>query len=248
MKPRIVFALAAILALAATAGAQSARGILDATGVQGGLVVHLGCGDGRLTADLRANDSFLVHGLDADAANVERTRELLHAKGLYGAASADLLSDGKLPYVEDTVDLLVAADLGAVSMDEVLRVLSPEGVAYVGRGGRWQKTVKPRPDDIDEWTHFLHDAGGDATAKDTRVGPPRRLRWVAPPVWCRSHECPSSVGAVVTAGGRIFTIYDESVVGVYRKVPQKWRLVARDAFNGVLLWKVSTRDWQPEHG
>ncbi len=56
------------------------------------------------------------------------------------------------------------------------------------------------------------------------------------------------MGAVVTAGGRIFTIYDESVVGIYKKVPQKWRLVARDAFNGVLLWKVPLRKWQPEFG
>ncbi len=32
-----------------------AREILDATGVRGGLVVHLGCGDGKLAAALRAN-------------------------------------------------------------------------------------------------------------------------------------------------------------------------------------------------
>lgn len=31
----------------------SAREILDATGVKGGLIVHVGCGDGKLTAALR---------------------------------------------------------------------------------------------------------------------------------------------------------------------------------------------------
>jgi len=47
-----------------------ARKILSETGVKGGLVVHLGCGDGKLTAALRANDSYLVQGLDADEGNV----------------------------------------------------------------------------------------------------------------------------------------------------------------------------------
>ena len=35
---------------------EQARNILDETDVQGGLVVHVGCGDGKLTADLRASD------------------------------------------------------------------------------------------------------------------------------------------------------------------------------------------------
>ena len=34
--------------------AQIAKEILDASGVTGGLVVHIGCGDGKLTAALRA--------------------------------------------------------------------------------------------------------------------------------------------------------------------------------------------------
>ena len=34
-----------------------AQQILEATGVQGGLIVHLGCADGRLTAALRASGS-----------------------------------------------------------------------------------------------------------------------------------------------------------------------------------------------
>ena len=47
-----------------------AEKILKATGVKGGLVVHLGCSDGKLTAALHAGDSYLVHGLDTEAKNV----------------------------------------------------------------------------------------------------------------------------------------------------------------------------------
>ncbi|MGD8499911.1 MAG: hypothetical protein PVJ86_04645, partial [Phycisphaerales bacterium] len=50
--------------------AGSAREMLEASGVKGGLVVHLGCGGGSLTAALRANDSYLVNGLDTNPEKV----------------------------------------------------------------------------------------------------------------------------------------------------------------------------------
>jgi outer membrane protein assembly factor BamB len=238
----------ATVAGSASADSVTAEAIYKATGVRGGLVVHLGCGDGQLTAALRAADRYLVHGLDTDAACVAKTRELLHSKGLYGPVSADRFDGRNLPYVDELVNLLVAGDLGEVTADEVRRVLAPGGVAYVRQGDRWQMTVKPRPADVDEWSHFLHDASGNAVARDQRVGPPKRLRWVAGPRWCRSHEIPSSVNSVVAAGGRVFTIFDEAPSGVYQKLPQRCNLIARDAANGVLLWKLPMRGWQPEFG
>jgi len=225
-----------------------ATAILKTTGVKGGLVVHLGCGDGRLTAALHASDRYLVHGLDSDPAKVAAARKYIQSLALTGTVSADRFDGKRLPYVRDLVNLLVASELGNVTMDEIRRVLAPNGVAYVRRGGTWGKTVKPRPAGMDEWSHFLHDASSNAVAHDRAIGPPKRLRWVAGPRWCRSHEFASSVEAVVTAGGRIFTIFDEGQTGIYRKLPQRCKLVARDAFNGVLLWKVPMRQWQPEFG
>ena len=240
--------LIAMAAGAASADSISAKAIYEATGVRGGLVVHLGCGDGKLTAALRADGRYLVHGLNTDAACVAKTRELLHSKGLYGPVSADGFDGRHLPYVRDLVNLLVASDLGKVTMDEVRRVLAPGGVAYVRQADGWQKTVKARPEGVDEWSHFLHDASGNAVANDREIGPPKRLRWVAGPRWCRSHEFPSSVNAVVVAGGRVFTIFDEAPAGVYRKLPQRCKLIARDAASGVLLWKVPMQQWQLEFG
>ena len=64
--------------------AARAQRILEATGVKGGLIVHLGCGDGTLTAALRANDRYLVHGLDTDAERAAKAREHIRSLGLYG--------------------------------------------------------------------------------------------------------------------------------------------------------------------
>jgi hypothetical protein len=125
-----------------------------------------------------------------------------------------------------------------------MRVLAPGGVLLTRQDGRWTKAVKPRPQGIDEWTHFLHDASGNAVAHDEVVGPPRRLQWVADPRHTRSHEHIPSIYAVVSTGGRIFYIADFGPVASVQR-PADWHLVARDAFNGILLWQQPIATWYP---
>ena len=230
----------AACAVEAPAADVSAKQILDATGVQGGIVVHIGCGDGKLTAALHATDSYTVHGLDADADNVAKAREHIQSLGLYGKVSVEQWTSSRLPYAADLVNLVVSDDLGAVPMSEVMRVLAPRGVAYVGG----KKTVKPWPNDIDEWTHFLHDAGNNAVAHDTRVGLPRSMHWVAGPLWLRSHETPSGFEGMVSGGGRVFYLLDEGLIGITdQRLPERWALICRDAFNGKLLWRRTVGPW-----
>jgi len=121
-------------------------------------------------------------------------------------------------------------------------VLTPLGVALVEEQGQWNKVVKPWPEEIDPWTHYLHDASNNAVAHDKRVGPPRHLQWQCGPRWSRHHDHMASVSAVVSAGGRIFSILDEGL-RVSPQLPSDWKLVARDAFNGVLLWKRAIPTW-----
>ncbi|HUG70297.1 MAG TPA: PQQ-binding-like beta-propeller repeat protein [Pirellulaceae bacterium] len=221
----------------------TAGDILQATGVKGGVIVHLGCGDGKLTAALRVSDRYQVHGLARDPAEVAKARGHVAAGEHYGEVSIDRLSGNRLPYVDNLVNLVVAEDLADVTVDELLRVLVPNGVAYIKSDDGWKKTVKPWPDDIDEWTHFLHDAGGNAVAHDDVVGPPRHLQWLGSPRWSRHHDRMASMSALVSAGGRLFYIMDEgSRISI--QMPPKWMLVARDAFNGTILWKQPIPTWQ----
>ncbi|MAG94552.1 MAG: hypothetical protein CMJ48_12515 [Planctomycetaceae bacterium] len=230
-------------ALGAETPHPTAGAVLEATGVQGGLVVHVGCGNGKLIADLATRSGFLVQGLDSDAALVEQARARLLAKGRYGTTSVDRLRGSRLPFIDNHVNLVVAEELGEVSMAEVMRVLCPQGVAYIKQNGDWTKTVKPRPDTIDEWTHYLHDASNNAVAHDSVVAPPERLQWVGGPKFSRHHDRMSSLSAEVSAGGRVFYIFDEaSRVSIL--LPPKWRLIARDAFNGTVLWKRDINEWQ----
>ncbi|NQT85974.1 methyltransferase domain-containing protein, partial [bacterium] len=248
-QPRIPFrttALALLLACACAARAEDAlaRQILDAAGVRGGLILHVGSGDGALTASLRANEHTLVLGLDADAAKVAQARERIQKLGIYGPVSVAQFDGTRLPLADNLANLVVAEALGGVTLSEAMRVLAPGGILTVRQGGRWTKSVKPRPANVDEWTHYLHDASGNAVAHDQVVGPPRSVQWIADPHHTRSHEHTPSISALVSAGGRIFYIADEAPVASLRRTPQ-WRLVARDAHNGILLWKLPFNPWFP---
>jgi len=251
---RILRTLVCLLAIPCTLSAADdqqlvqykAEQILNASGIKGGFVVHIGSGDGRLTAALGESDSFLVHGLDTDADSIKKAREHIRSVGLYGRISVEHWTHKNLPYVDNLVNLVVSENLGDISMAEVLRILCPEGVAYIKTNGTWTATIKLRPEEIDEWTHYLHDAGGNAVAQDSVVGPPRRSQWIGSPKWSRHHDRMASMSACVSAGGRIFYIIDEgSRISI--QLPSKWTLVARDAFNGTVLWKRPISSWLTQY-
>jgi outer membrane protein assembly factor BamB len=222
---------------------QQANEIITETGVQGGLIVHVGCGDGTITAALHINDRYLVHGLDPDAKNVIKARKYLQSIGLYGTVMIDRLPAASLPYVDNSVNLLVAEDLGTISEVEVMRILTPNGVAYIKKNKKWTKTIKPRPDEIDEWTHFLYDASNNAVSHDMTVDMPNHIQWIAEPQSARSHDHLASMSVAVSSNGRLFYIADEGPLEALT-FPAKWCLHARDAFNGVLLWKRPIGPWE----
>ncbi len=231
--------LAGLVLTSTPAAAATPGELLDAAGVRGGLIVHADCGDGKLTAALRANDACVVHGLATTDADLAAAREHVRSRGLCGPVAVANWSGGRLPYADGIVALLVAERPLDVPADELLRVLRPGGVAMVAG----KKTVKPRPGTIDDWTHFLHGPDNNAVARDEVVGIPHRARWVASPRWARHHNHLSSTSAMVTAGGRLLAIMDEGPVVSLGQEP-RWRLIARDAFSGVLLWKHPIGPWE----
>lgn len=217
--------------------------ILEASGAPGGLIVHVGCGDGKLTAALCAGDGFVAQGLESDEEQVRAARRFFASLNLDGKATARRFDGQHLPYLDNYVNLLVGEKPATLSDEEVLRVLVPGGVAYLKSGSRWEKTVKSRRQGTDEWTHYLHDASNNAVAHDELVTPPKHLQWVAAPKWSRTHSHMGSMMGLVSAGGRVFAIADEGSVA-FPNAPANWCLCARDAYNGVLLWRIPIQRYQ----
>ena len=266
---------AALVAHGGRAGETEWAGLLKASGVDGGLVVCLGCGDDTITGLMETfgpDAPFVIHGLDTAPSVVAAARLRIRSLGRYGQVSVDLLVGDRLPYVDNLVNLVVVSgDKGRVSREEILRVLAPNGVALISEvrdqkseisrgaerlrvptptagevnidGRKWAKIVKRWPREIDEWTHALYDSSNNAVASDSVVGPPHHLQWVGAPRNTRHHERLASVSVVVSAAGRLFYIVDEAPTGSILLRP-KWSLVARNAFNGVMLWKRRIAGWE----
>ncbi|HID05821.1 MAG TPA: methyltransferase domain-containing protein, partial [Armatimonadetes bacterium] len=222
--------------------ASLARKFIAEANIAGGFVVHLGCGAGRLTTALHVSDAFVVHGLDRNHANVEEARAYIRSLHLYGKVSVDIWRGDKLPYVDDIVNLIIAEDTSGIPMSELMRVLAPNGVAFIRRGNSWERLVKPRSNRIDEWTHYLHDPTNNAVAHDANVAPPFGIHWVCEPKYTRHHDHLASISVAVSANGRLFYIVDEAP-RMSVLIPPQWRLVARDAFSGILLWKRRISRW-----
>jgi outer membrane protein assembly factor BamB len=220
-------------------GAESMADSVKRSGIKGGIVVHLGCGDGKKTADMLLNGSYLVHGLDTSADNIAQARAYLRSRNLYGSVSAAQYDGKTLPYGDNIVNLIVADTLGDVPAKEAMRVLTPLGVMLVGG----KKTVKPRPKNIDDWPQYLNKADNNAVAKDSVAGPPRLIQWVGNPVWCRSHMGIPTVASLVSGNGRLFSIEDAAPPD-NPFLPAAFAIVARDAFNGKKLWTRRITRWE----
>ncbi len=224
---------------------RTSQQILDVSQVHGGVIVHYDCGDGQLTDALCRNDSCIVQGLSHDAEQVASVRARLAKRAPSGQVTVRHWQEEYLPYADNTVNLFVADEPQALPISEVMRVLAPLGVACIKRGGVWQKTVKPWPAEMDQWTHWLHGADGNPVARDELVAPPRSLQWIGSPRWPKTHDTAPSLTGLVTAQGRLLYIADLGPIAIdtHKYDFEKWHLCARDAFNGTMLWKRPIEDW-----
>ena len=268
----LVLFLAFLTALPCPADAGDAEALaerlLRESGVEGGLVVHAGAGDGSLTAALRASKAYRVHRLDPDDANVAKLRQRFRRDELLGPITVQRWTGPRLPLTNGVVNLFVLEDDVDVDVGEIQRVLCPGGVAWVKERGALKEDLdgmqvqplsappprslrslgrgifrKPWPAGIDEWTHFLHGPDNNAVADDEVVSYPFYTQWVGAPKWARHHNHLSSTSAMVTSAGRIFSIMDEGPTASIKQSPE-WKLIARDAFNGVVLWTKKIGPWE----
>ena len=221
-------------------GQHRAQEIIARSKFTGGVAVHLHGADPSLLQSIRQQcPNMLGNLLVPQEADANTAREKLVEAGEHGKIHVDVWQSGTLPFIDNFVNLLVAERDDAVSREEVLRVLAPKGMAFLGS----EILVKPRPETMDDWPMQLYDASGNAVSKDKALKPPlQHMQWVGGPRWSRHHDKMSSVSACVSGDGKVFYIFDEgSTYSPY--LPCRWTLTARDAFNGVILWRQPIDRW-----
>lgn len=150
----------------------AAEAIVEQTGVTKGYCLVLGCGTGRLAAELAKRTDLMIYGIEPDAEKAQSARRALSAAGLYGSrVCVDQGSLSSLPYSDYFANLVVSEDAlvsGRVrgSAGEVLRVLKPiGGTVCIGQPARARRAVKPiSARAIQRWL----SAGGMKGAEQTK--------------------------------------------------------------------------------
>jgi len=198
--------------------------ILAASPIHGGLVIHIGCTDAGLLVDFAQDSRFITQALVRGSEVVSRLRAALSADNLVGQASVRSLNEQRLPYVDHLVRFLIVEDALGVPNSELMRVLCPGGVLARKSSAGWSTTIKPWPEEMDEWTHVHHGADGNLVSSDELVGAPTNVRWIAdsPPTTSMSQNV-----VIVSSGGRLLTVSGDRPPVIF----------ARDAFSGTVLWK-----------
>ena len=115
-------------------GQDRAREIIAQSKCAGGVVVHLHGADTSLLQSMgQESPTLLGHLLVAQEADAQDARQKLVEAGVHGKISGGRWQSGTLPFVDNFVNLLIVEQEDAVSQDEVLRVLAPEGTIVVSK-------------------------------------------------------------------------------------------------------------------
>ncbi|HPM79323.1 MAG TPA: PQQ-binding-like beta-propeller repeat protein [Candidatus Anammoximicrobium sp.] len=242
---------------------RAAEEILQATGVKRGYCLVVGNEQGRLALELARRSELKIFAVEPDENKVQESRRALAAAGLYGhritVHQADLAA---IPYSNYFANLIVSDTLlstGAIPGDpqKLARHLKPAGgVIALGRPagapgealtesaarawlakmpiagqsvirtvGSWVTLTRGMLPGAGQWTHQYAEPGNTASSGDTLVKGGLGVLWYGDPgpdLMVNRHL--GAVGPLVL-NGRMFVQGENS-------------LMAYDAFNGQLLWKV----------
>jgi len=166
-----------------------------------------------------------------------------------------------------------AHKLKDLSLKQILRVLRPGGRAIIGtvKGveeqltekqlsqwirnqlseeisfkfgqdafGSWGLITKPLPKGMDSWSHWEHGPDNNPVSNDTVIKAPYRTQWLGGPLYT------AMPGITTASGGRVFTALGH-IAHHQREEPWLNTLLARNGYNGTLLWSRKLPDGYMVH-
>ncbi|NQT13037.1 MAG: PQQ-binding-like beta-propeller repeat protein, partial [Planctomycetes bacterium] len=255
-------------AAASETGALADR-LIERAGMRRGILAVLGS-DGNLAIDLARSSEMLIHVREANAATVGELRKEADEAGFgIGRLAVEQGPIDKLPYADNVIDVVIAAQVaadapGCLSVDEILRVLRPEGTAIVGKAGEgegaaeklkewaeaggaqgveawsdalgvWVQLFKPPLEGADDWSHWEHSPDNNPVSSDTVIKAPYMTQFLQGPMYI-------GMPAITTAaGGRTF-LASGHIAHHRREWDMLGKLIARNGYNGQVLWKRDLTD------
>lgn len=132
---------------------ETAATLISCSGLPGGMCAVIEDRDLSLTLALGTDERFVIQSLITCEEQVTQARQAIQASGCYGRVSAGRFDGRQLPYTDNLINLVVVVDgaslgPGKLSLDEILRTLTPLGSAYIrisnseyGDVGDWNRQM-----------------------------------------------------------------------------------------------------------
>ncbi|NOX55445.1 MAG: PQQ-binding-like beta-propeller repeat protein [Planctomycetes bacterium] len=250
-------------------GAGVAKTFIERVGCDRGLCLVVG-NEGRIALDAARSSPFLVHFITPEQAVARQAQQAADTAGLgIRRLAIETRPLDRLPEADHLADVVildatVPADQRGGLIAEALRVARPQGVVFVAAdrqgaaatsaleavakkagakstktfeaGGRiWFEIRKPALAGAGQWSHWEHGPDNNPVAEDTIIKFPHLTQFLAEPLYI---GMPSITTA---AGGRTFL-----AIGHIAHHPREWDtlqwLIARNGYNGAILWKRKLPD------
>ncbi|MBN2451816.1 MAG: PQQ-binding-like beta-propeller repeat protein [Lentisphaeria bacterium] len=201
-----------------------------------GICVLVGLPEGGVhgATNLAESSRWILFVQSPDTGDITRLREAADAKGLLGRRLFAALEPwSRIPLADNLAGMVVVSDAGTarVPRGEVLRVLRPEGMAWMG--GR--EFLKPFPPGGDSWSHVYHGPDNNPLSTDRLARWPCLTQFLAEPLFVPMPE------VSVAAGGRVFRAFGHLA---HQANQNRWlnTLVCVDGYNGLILWTRPLRE------
>jgi outer membrane protein assembly factor BamB len=210
----------------------SPKEIIKKIGSSRGICVLLEDIDCKLAIKLAKESEFLIYVQLTNAGDLETARIAADEAGFYG--NRIFIEDGEFSRIHlagNLADFLIAADKNInIKKSEVLRILRPEGKAFIGN----KKLIKPFPEGIDDWSHPYHGPDNNPQSADKIARAPYVTQFLAKPYYAPLTQ------VCVASGGRVFKAYGNLAFHI-REEHLLNTLVAYNGYNGTELWRRRLR-------
>jgi len=209
-----------------------------------GLTVCIGINQADELQAIYKKRAHVVHAVSSDMTTVETLRSQLSQKGIHGRVGVSPYDGKKLPFLRNTVNLLLVSDFeqlqsAGLTLAECFRILAPYGTlivktspedaeaalgtsATINAIGECLLIEKKYPDEMDHWKQDFHDVARTRNSKDLLVAPPVGVKWISTDEMCDERQ------KMYSCNGRLAYIDAK---------PGDRLLTVRDAFNGIKLWE-----------
>ncbi len=221
--------LAAVHAADPQQAAERAAALLKQVGVNRGLCVTVGQ-EAEVVLELVQSSDLLVLVREPDAKARARLQQAADEAGLGIDRLVIQAGDARqLPYADRLVDAVITATAD-VGDEEAMRALRPEGVLIRTDGKQLVTRRRPPQKGAGDWSHWEHGPDNNPVSTDSVIKAPYMTQFMARPFYI---GMPSVTTA---AAGRTFL-----AIGHIAHHRREWktlnRLIARNGYNGIILWE-----------